>query len=681
MMPDMQFTSRNRYSEWDGSQQPFEPDADALLEEMTDDVLRHGDVRRALRDLMQRGMPDDNGSSTPGLRDLMDRLGRRRQQMLQDYNMDSVVKDLQERLDDVLDTERVGIGRRLDEAREQLDGMDEAASEQHRDLMDMLQQRADRNREKLDRLPPSLGGSIRELQDYDFMDPEAQAKFQDLMAELRKQMMSNVASGMKQSIEQMGPEQIAALREMMRDLNRMVRDKLQGETPDFDGFMQKWGHMFGDNPPQSFDELMEMLAQQMGQMQSLLNSMSPEQRRELFEAMNAAIDDATAAELAELAQNLGQLMPMQDYADQYPFFGGEDVTLDQAMQVMAEMQSMDQLEAQLDQVMRRGDLNDIDPGEVERLLGAEAREDLDRLRDLAKRLEDAGYLKRNGDKLELTPAGIRKIGQKALRDLFSDLRRGRAGQHEMHARGAGGEHTDDTKKYEFGDPFDIHLHKTVMNAVERSGWGVPVRIKIEDFEVRHNEHTTQAATVLLIDQSRSMGLFGSFASAKKVAIALDTLIRTRYPRDHFWVLGFAGMAAEIKSDDLPYIMWSGGSGTNMQHAFASSRKLLAPFRDCTKQILMITDGEPTAHIEGGRPFFSYPPTYRTIQETLLEVRRCTNEGIVINTFMLETSHYLLDFIDRLTRINRGRALYTTPGELGQYVLVDYMTNRSKRVRS
>ena len=178
-----------------------------------------------------------------------------------------------------------------------------------------------------------------------------------------------------------------------------------------------------------------------------------------------------------------------------------------------------------------------------------------------------------------------------------------------------------------------------------------------------------------------MGLFGSFASAKKVAIALDTLIRSRYPRDHFWVLGFAGMAAEIKSEDLPYIMWSGGSGTNMQHAFASSRKLLAPYRDCMKQILMITDGEPTAHIEGGRPFFSYPPTYRTIQETLLEVRRCTNEGIVINTFMLETSHYLLDFIDRLTRINRGRALYTTPGELGQYVLVDYMTNRSKRVRS
>jgi uncharacterized protein with von Willebrand factor type A (vWA) domain len=194
-------------------------------------------------------------------------------------------------------------------------------------------------------------------------------------------------------------------------------------------------------------------------------------------------------------------------------------------------------------------------------------------------------------------------------------------------------------------------------------------------------HTTQAATVLLIDQSRSMGLFGSFTSAKKVAIALDTLIRSRFPRDQFWILGFAGMAERIKSEDLPYLTWSGGSGTNMQHAFSTSRKLLAPYKNATKQILMITDGEPTAHIEGGRPYFSYPPTHRTIQETLREVRRCTQERIVINTFMLETSHYLLDFIDRLTRINHGRALYTTPDNLGQYVLVDYLSNRTKRVRA
>jgi uncharacterized protein with von Willebrand factor type A (vWA) domain len=670
-----------RFSQWDGTQEPFAPDADALIEELSEDVIEHGDLRRALRDLLQRGMRNNDGTNVPGLRDLIDRLGQRRQQMLQRYDLDSVVADLKEQLADVVKTERAGIKSRVDEARERLGGMEPSQAEEHARLMEMLEQRADHHREQLDHLPPDLGGAIRELQDYDFMDPEAQRKFQELMDTLRKQMLNNVASDMKQRIEQMNPQDMSAMREMMRDINRMMRDKMQGEEPDFDGFMDKWGRMFGDNPPRSFDELMEIMAQQMGQMQALLNSMSPEQRQELFEAMNATMDDATAAELAELAQNMAKLMPPQGDGEQYPFFGGEELTLDQAMEAMAEMQSMDQLEAQLKDVMRRGELGDIDADELERLLGEDARKDLERLNELAKRLEDAGYVQRNGEKMVLTPAGVRKIGQKALRDLFADLKRGRPGQHDIHVRGSGGDHTDDTKRYEFGDPFDVHLHKTVMNAVERRGAGTPVRIEVQDFEITRTEHSTQAATVLLIDQSRSMGLFGSFAAAKKVAIALESLIRSRFPRDHFWILGFAGMAKQIKAGDLPHITWSGGSGTNMQHAFASSRRLLAPFKDCTKQILMITDGEPTAHIESGRTFFSYPPTYRTIQETLREARRCTQEGIVINTFMLETSVYLQDFIARLTRINNGRALYTSPGALGQYVLVDYMSNRTKRVRS
>jgi uncharacterized protein with von Willebrand factor type A (vWA) domain len=677
----MEIGSHVRYSQWDDSQQPFDADAAALMDEIADDVLRYGDVQRALRDLMRRGMQRDDGSQTPGLRDLLDRLGQRRQEMLQQYDMDSVVRDLQEKLDDILKTERSGIDKRVDEASERIKGMTPEDAAQHEKLMEMLQQRADRNREKLDELPEGLGGAVRELQDYEFMDPDAANKFQELMDELRKQMMGNVASDMKRSIEQMTPEQLAQTRQMMRDLNQMMRDKLSGEEPDFDGFMDKWGDMFGPNPPQTFDELMEMMAQQMGQMQSLMNSMSPEQRQELFEAMNAAMDDATAAEMAELSQNLGQLMPMQAFQGDYPFAGSDDVTLDQAMDVMGQMQAMDDLESQLQQVMRNGELGDIDADELERLLGEDARRDLEKLNELAKQLEDAGFVRRDGDKLELTAAGVRKIGNKALRDLFGQLRKGRGGQHDMNARGSGGEHTDDTKKYEFGDPMDIHLQKTVMNAIERNGPGTPVRISVDDFEVRHTEHTTQVATVLLIDQSRSMGLFGSFTSAKKVAMALDSLIRTKYPRDHFWILGFAGMAQPINRNDLPYITWSGGSGTNMQHAFATSRQLLAPFKEATKQILMITDGEPTAHIEGGRPFFNYPPTYRTIQETLREVRRCTQEGITINTFMLESSPYLMDFVNRMTQINKGRALYTTPDSLGQYVLVDYLTNRTKRIRS
>ena len=670
-----------RYSQWDGSQEPFEADADALLDALAEDVIDHGDIRRALRDLIRRGADGDD-TRLPGLNDLLERLRSRRGQTLDRYDPDSVMRDLKERLDDVLQTERAGMDRRLSEIEENLAGMSGEEAEQASKLRDLFKQRADRNRERLDQLPESTAGALRELQEFDFIDPEAQRKFQELMDELRKEMLGSVASEMREQIENMDPEQMALMREMLRDLNQMIRDKLDGLEPDFEGFMDKWSAMFGDDPPRSFDELMEMLARQMGQMQSLLDSMSPEQRRELFEAMNAAMDPETADELAELAANLGQMLPFNEFAEQRLFQGEENMTLEEAMNVMGELQSMDDLEAQIRQAMRRGDLDELDAEMLEALLGEEARQDLDRLAEIAKRLEEAGYLRRDGDRLELTPAAVRKIGQKVLRDLFGELRKSRAGDHELAIRGSGGEHTDETKPYEFGDPFEIHLHRTVMNAIERQGVGTPVKVGIQDFEVKRTEHMVQAATVLLIDQSKSMGMFGSWGAAKRVALALEALIRGKFPRDRFWMVGFSDYAVPIKTDDLPTLTWNMWvSGTNMQHAFAMSRKLLAPYKNCSRQILMITDGEPTAHLEGTRSYFNYPPTYRTIHETLREVRRCTAEGITINTFMLETSYYLLDFIDRVTRINNGRALYTSPGKLGQYVLVDYLNNRKRRIVS
>ena len=675
----MELDVHHRYSRWDGTQVPFDMDESALMDELADELMAHGDVRRALRELFQRGV-DNGDQQAPGLRDMLERLQRQRQEQLSRYNMDSIVDNLKERLEDVLKTEREGIGRRVDEAREALTKMHPDDAAERAAPMEMLEQRATRNREQLDQLPEGLGGQIRELQEYEFMDPEAQQKFKELMDMLRQQTMSNIASDMKDQLQNMSPEEMRALREMMRDMNQMMRDEVSGLGADFGEFMAKWGDMFGDNPPQSFDELMEMLTEQMGQMQSLMESMSPEQRRELFEAMNSAMDDATAAELAEFSSLLSELVPMEALTNDYPFFGDEDVSLEQAMQVMGEMQDLDQLEERIEQVMRRGDLDQLDASEIERLLGEDARRDFERLEQIAKKLEEAGYLQRKGEKLELTPQGIRKIGMKALKELFADLKRGRGGEHDLHLRGAGGEHDDSTKPFEFGDPFELHLHKTVMNAVQRSGAGTPVKLTVDDFEVLRTEHTTQAATVLLIDQSRSMGLWGSFAAAKRVALALHALIRSRYVRDHFFMVGFSDYAIEIKEDELPELSWNAWvSGTNIQHGFMVARKMLAPFKDVTKQIIMITDGEPTTYIEGGRTYFSYPPNYKTMVETLKEARRCTQEGITINTFMLETSHYLLDFVDRLTKINKGRALYTSPDNLGEYVMVDYMTNRRRRV--
>jgi len=250
-------------------------------------------------------------------------------------------------------------------------------------------------------------------------------------------------------------------------------------------------------------------------------------------------------------------------------------------------------------------------------------------------------------------------------------------------RGAGGDRTDDTKRYEFGDPFLLDLKETLLNAVERSGPGTPVRLSPDDFEVSRTELSTQSATVVMLDMSRSMINNGYALPAKKVALALSALIRGQFPRDSLHIVGFSLYAREFTLEQLPTLAWSEWNiGTNMHHGFQVARRLLARHKGGNKQIIMVTDGEPTAHMEGGEAEFSYPPTRRTLEETLKEVRRCTREGITINTFMLERSEMLMAFVEQMARINRGRAFFAAPERLGEYVLVDYVDNaRRRRVSS
>ena len=668
-----------RYSQWDGSQRIFDLDADELMDRLSEEILKQGDVMRALREMLRRGLQTRDGQQMPGLRDLMEQLKNQRRQQLQQYNMDSVVDDLKERLEDIIRTEREGIQRRMEEAREQVDGADDAEKAQQESLYDLLEQRAQRNREKLDALPEGVGGQIQELMEYDFMDPEAQQKFQELLDMLKSQMAQNMSQQMKDQIQGMSPEQMAAMQDMMRQLNQMIRDKMEGLEPDFDGFMEQFGGAFGPNPPQSFEELMEMLQQQLAQMQSLMESMSPEMRRELEDALEAALDPQMRQQMAQFAALMEQLMPMDELRRQYPFLGDDSMTMEQAMEMMRNLQDLDQLEQALQEAMRTGQLDDIDPEQLAELLGDEARrawEELDRLRQL---LQDAGYVT-NDDKMDLTARGIRRIGQKALREVFTHLKKDRVGDHQMDVRGSNGDVLGETKPYEFGDPFQVDLQATLKNAVLRGGSELPVRLDIKDFEIYRNEHVTRAATAVLLDQSRSMGLFNNFQSAKKVTLALMALIRTQYPRDKVFVIGFSDYAREIAEEDLAKSSWNAWvSGTNLHHALLLARKLLSKEKGSTRQVLLITDGEPTAHLEGDRSFFSYPPSYRTEQETLKEVKRCTQEDIRINTFMLENSYQLVNFVDRLTRINQGRAFYSSSSNLGEYVLVDYVHNRRKRV--
>src|SRR5438445_3147 len=507
-----------RYSRWDGSQQLADLDADDLLAAMSDDLMSDGDLWNALRRMFQRGLQNPQGPQVPGLQNLLDRLRKRRQEQLDRYDLGSALEDIKKKLDEVVRTERAGIE-------------------------DQVKDPGDRAKklEPLDQLPPDPAGRIKQLQDYNFTDPEAERLFQELMKSLQQQMLQPFMQGMKQSLQNMSADDLKRMREMMRDLNQMLRQRAEGDEPDFDAFRAKWGQNFPG--VESLDELLEQLGRQAGQLQSLLDSMSPGQRRQLQEMMSSLFmkDERLEAEMAQLAMHLDQLGLTEEFRRRYDFRGDDDVTMREAMKLMDELQQMEELERQLRRVQSPDDLDKVDPVDVQKLLGDESAQDLERLKELAKKLEEAGYLERKDDRLALT-----------------------------------------------------------------------------------------------------------------------ALIRGQFPRDSLYILGFSLYARQFKAEDLPKLAWSEWNiGTNMHHGFQLSRQLLGRQKGGNKQIIMITDGEPTAHMEGLEADFAYPPTRRTFEETLKEVQRCTREGITINTFMLEQSRMLTQLIEQLTRINKGRAFFSS----------------------
>jgi uncharacterized protein with von Willebrand factor type A (vWA) domain len=364
----------------------------------------------------------------------------------------------------------------------------------------------------------------------------------------------------------------------------------------------------------------------------------------------------------------------------YDFSGNQDIDLQAAMELMREMADLDQLEQEMQRAQYDGKVDGIDGDKIEELLGEQARENLEEMKKMLEILEKAGYARKDGNKWELTPRGSRSLGQKALGEIYQRLKKQNLGNHAVPEEGQFGERIEESKPYEFGDPFHLHMPRTIRNALDREGPGAPVQLKTEDFEIYRSEQITQTATVLMVDLSWSMALRGSFQSAKKVAMALHNLISSTYPRDSLYVLGFSAFAKEIKAHDLPYLQYDDYLlGTNMQHALILAEKMLAKHQQGTRQIIMITDGEPTAHLENGRPVFAYPPSAETIAKTLKAIRSCTTRNITINTFMLDQSYYLKAFVDQMSKINGGRVFYTEPDNLGEYILVDYVQNKKKRL--
>jgi uncharacterized protein with von Willebrand factor type A (vWA) domain len=662
-----------RYSRWDGTQRLDALEAEEVLGAMADELLSGGDLEDAMARLSRWGIP----GRMEGLKDLLERLRTAKQRRAQRHDLSKTFEELKEKLEEVKRLEREGLDRRRSAP---------APNEQLKAAMEKL---AAERMAQLDALPEDFGRAVRALKDYEFVEPKAAEKYQELLKELQQQVLGSYFKNMRESLQNLTPEQLERTRQMIRDLNRALKERMEGGEPDFEAFQRQYPELAGG--AKDWDDLLRQLAQGMAAMRSLWQSMSADMRSQLEELLGAAFNDPGLQDaMNELAETLGQLMPMEGY--DHGLSGDEPLTLAEALGLMDEMNQLSDMEDVVRSARNSDDLAELDRDRVEQLAGPSARQALEELRRMTELLEEAGLIRKDGDRYELTPRGIRKIGQRSLEEIFATLKKDAFGGHRAKARGRGGDPTDELKTYEFGDPFLLDLPGTIRNAVireagvepegeARSG-KVPVKLAAGDFDVYRTELVTQSATAILVDVSRSMLFRGCFLAAKKVTLALDSLIRSTFPKDDLYIVGFSAYATQLKPTDLPRLTWNEYVyGTNMQHAFETARTLLSRSRGKNKQIILITDGEPTAHFEQGNPIprFSYPPTKRTFEETLREVVRCTRESITINTFMLARGHYLVDFVNQMSKINTGRAFYVEPEHLGEYVLVDYVTHKRRRV--
>ena len=657
------------YSRWDGSRTGFDVDADHLFSELADDLLYHGDVNNALRRMMQGGMMDRDGREMQGIREMLDRLRERRREILDNHDLGGVFDGIADALREVVEEERRALDDMVAQAAE-------SGDERHRELAG---DSATMKNMELDMLPPDLAGQVKGLQDYEFESAEAQQKFEELMDKLREDLMQRQLDRMAEGVNNMSPEDLQRMKDMLSGLNHMLEQRAAGEEVDFEGFMEKYGDFFPENP-QTLDELLEVMAHRMAQAQQMMSSMTPEQRRQLQQLSDQLMEDMDLQwQMNQLADNLREQFPQMGWGRSYDFQGQDPLDMPQAMDMMGELGDIDQLDNLLRGATNPGALAEVDIDRARELLGDESAESLERMAEIARMLEEAGLIENKEGRYELTPRAIRRIGTGALEEIFKKMSADMMGKHELHKAGQGHEREYGTKVYEYGDPFNLHVEQTLRNSIARAGSGTPVRLHPDDFEIERTEQQVRSATVLMLDISMSMAMRDNFLPAKKVAMALHSLISSRYPRDFLGMVSFSEVARELNAAKLPGLSWDYVYGTNMQHSFQIARKMLAR-RTGTKQIIMITDGEPTAHItKSGQPYFNYPPSQETVGLTLAEVAKCTREDIRINTFVLDVTHYLRDFVEQISRMNGGRAFFTTNDNLGGYLLYDFVDHKRSMV--
>jgi uncharacterized protein with von Willebrand factor type A (vWA) domain len=643
---------RFRYSRWDGTQDPFGPDIAAadVLEQLSDEILMGGSADAALQRLLRRGMQ----GRFSGLDALKLRLRQRREEEQEMLNLAGPLEQIRERLDEILERERTELTFRDD---------DDA-----------------RMRESfLDALPPDAPGQVAELKEYRFSDASAQQMFDALMQELREQVMGAHFRQMAEGMQSLTPEDIARFKDMLAELNGLIemRDRGEDTQPAFADFMTRHGDLFPDNP-RTLEELLEHMAKRMAAMSRFMASLTPEQRDELMGLSQQIMQDMDLAfEMDRLGSNLANAFPDMPWGDPVMGEGEGSMPMSAAVDVMERLHDYEDLDRSMQGDYAGAALDDVDEDALRRTLGDPAVQDLRRLKQIERALEKAGLVQRRRGRLEVTPRGARRLGEKALTQIFDELKRDREGTHEARDAGGLAEPTGATRPWNFGDHGQIAVGKTVFNAVVRSEPGQPIQLRPDDFEIVEAEQRTEAATALLLDLSFSMPLRGHFIHAKKMALALHALIEGRYPHDTLYLIGFSDYARQLQPEDLTAPGFERVYGTNMQHAFMLANRLLSQHPRATRQVIMVTDGEPTAHLEDDQAYFNWPPVPETIEKTLTEAIRLSKAGVRLNIFMLEEAEGLARFMERLARVTQGRVFLMDDHRVGEFVLRDYVARRSR----
>ena len=656
---------RSRYAPYDGGPDPLAPPVDIAeaLDAIGEDVMAGYSPERAMREFLRRG-----GRDQQGLDDLARRVAERRRELTAQHNLDGTLQQVRELLDHAVLSERGQLARDID-----LDDGDRALREL-----------------TLDNLPPSTAAAVSELSSYDWQSREAREDYEQIKDLLGREMLDQRFAGMKQALEDATDEDRAAINEMLTDLNGLLSKHAAGADTeqDFADFMDKHGDFFPENP-QNVDELIDALAQRAAAAQRMLNSMTAEQRAELMALSEQAFGSpALMDQLSQLDANLRALRPGEDWRGSEQFDGEQGLGLGDGTGVLQDLADLDTLAEQLAQSYDGARLDDVDLDTLARQLGNDAVVDARTLQRLEQALRDSGYLKRSSDgQLKLSPKAMRQLGKALLKDVAGKMS-GRQGQRELRQAGSAGELSGATRGWEFGDTEPWDVTRTITNAVRRqvaeqgptastaSTDGPRVRIEVGDVEVSETETRTQAAVALLVDTSFSMAMDGRWVPMKRTALALHTLIRSRFRGDALQLIGFGRHAQVMDIEELTGLdaMWD--KGTNLHHALLLANRFFRKHPSAQPVLLVVTDGEPTSHLEpNGEVYFEYPPHPLTIAYSVRELDNAGRLGAQVTFFRLGSDAGLARFVESMARRVDGRVVAPELDDLGAAVVGSYLGSR------